>query len=96
MSAPTLADFRAFFPDDFSQASDPLVTAKLAAAVARCSEDAFGTEYSYAVLYLTAHLISNSPKGADSRGKNDDLGATSYGQEFQAIKRGHRIRGLLI
>lgn len=92
MAAPTLGDFRDFFPDDFNQALDPLVTAKLEAAIAACSETFYGAEYKFAVLYLTAHYLNSAPQGADARLLGDELGATIYGQRFLEIKARHAGR----
>lgn len=66
MSSLSVARFKAAFPE-FENATDALVQAKIDDAEGRLNERVFGTLWTQAVMYQTAHLLAASPFGRKMR-----------------------------
>lgn len=80
-----LAAFRAAFPE-FANASDSLVETKLSEALAFVDSEIYGTSYNDAHGYMTAHLLTMSPKGRALARLETDKEATIYLRSFEALR----------
>lgn len=87
MAAATRSAFRVRFPQ-FDRVSDAMVDAFLVQAAESTPEDPWHEHQEEGHLYLTAHLISQSPNGNNVR--KDDKGAdaanTAYGSRYDRLK----------
>lgn len=74
MNAPTLADFRAFFPE-FDSIADPVIEAYLARTLGYLNTSNWGTCYYLASLYYTAHLVAldNNNRSSTSTDANGNV-----------------------
>jgi len=82
---PTLADFRARFPE-FERTADSRVEDALVGSSLECNADQYQQLYSEAVLYLAAHRLGSSPFGQATRSK--DAGKiTIYQQHYERIQQ---------
>ncbi len=77
-----LAAFRLRFVE-FSKTDDAIVSARIADAMAECSEEAFAETYPSAVLYLAAHLLAISPYGQSARATQT---STTYWVHFDRLQ----------
>ena len=86
--------FRATFTE-FADATDALVSAKIAEALTRTPEDVWGADLEHGVLYLAAHLLALSPGGEKMR---IDSVTTLYGNTRAKLARsvasGFRVAGI--
>lgn len=80
-----LAAFRLAFPE-FENATDALIEGKLAEAAISVSSEVYGEQYDTAHGYLTAHLLSASPRGRALARLENDKEATTYLRAFEAIR----------
>ena len=65
-TAPTLADFRARFPE-FAAVGDGVVTEVLTEALIEVDTTWIASDYPFAILYLTAHLLVMSGVFSDDQ-----------------------------
>lgn len=87
MAAADLASFRAAFPE-FVRVADAHVQKFLDLAAVSTPADPWGVHQEEGHLYLTAHLLSQSPYGMNARlesdGKKD--ANTTYGARYEQLK----------
>lgn len=86
MAAADLAIFRAAFPE-FVRVEDDHVQKFLDLAEVSTPEDPWGVHQEEGHLYLTAHLLSQSPYGMNARLESDGKSAnTTYGERYDRLK----------
>lgn len=88
MALPTVAEFRAFFPEFAFAPIDAVVQLHLTAASASVNEDVYDEHYSQAILWLAAHGLATSPHGADAKLAENAPIQTRYWIRFDQIRRG--------
>lgn len=81
----SVTSFREAYPD-FRGTSTPLIAAKIKAAKLKVAPRIWGTRADEGVMLYTAHLLSISPSGEQSRLKLENRG-TEYKTEFEEMRR---------
>ena len=83
---PTVAEFRAHFPE-FQNAPEQLIQAKLDEAALEVDPDQWGTKTDSGVRYLTAHKLALSPWGTAARLAVNGPGGfvTTYQTHYESL-----------
>lgn len=84
MALATLAAFRATFPE-FARVDDAQIQAFLDMAATSVPEDPWFEYQGEGHIYLTAHLLAQSPFGSNARFEDADP-STTYGERFERLK----------
>lgn len=78
--------FRAFGPE-FNRVLDPQLQEFLDLAAVSVPSDPWGDHQREGHLYLTAHLLAQSPFGQGARLENEKDANTSYGDRYARLKK---------
>ena len=86
MAVPTVAEFRAHFPEWASGPADATIQSHLDAAEEETPLDIWGDQQDQGILYKAAYTLSNLPQSRDMRKTNED-GENIYWAERKKLAK---------